>query len=474
MCIMSGQYVHNFGTYSLMGPSPDWLPSLFTHARRHGYRTGMAGKTHTPTGWLGKDCDDIGDGYGYETQLTPENEDRQFGLQGLTPDDYDRYLEELGLADQRDDKILPGQFERAGHKWSQGIDACPGRLPKEHTIEGWSAMRCERFIEESHAQGQPFCYWMTVPHPHQAYAPAQEFWDLYDESALTLPPNADNPFEGRHPAAVAHRASIQDDDWWKLYDPKDWQTARRRVLHGYYGCVSQVDYAVGRVMAKLDELGIRDNTIVVYTTDHGEFAGEHGLVEKAHGIGFRCVTRIPMIWSAPGRLPEGVARDELVESVDFLPTVCRLAGLEEPDWVDGLDISGLLAEGGDLRDVAVTEHTLSKTIHTRRWKLTQYLPETQDGKDFGELFDIENDPWELRNLYFDPGHQQVVHDLRFRLYQWLVRTTRHVAVAPVAPGAAQGDPPRSWDLAGDLREADGKVGQRVVRRVIDELGVRYL
>ncbi|MBN2583079.1 MAG: sulfatase-like hydrolase/transferase [Planctomycetes bacterium] len=474
MCIMSGQYVHNFGTYSLMGPSPDGLPSLFSHVRRQGYRTGMAGKTHTPTGWLARHCDDVGDGYGYEQHLTPETADRQFGLQGLTPDDYDRYLEELGLADQRDDKILPGQFEKAGHRWSQGVDACAGRLPKEHTIEGWAAMRCERFIEDAARDGQPFCYWMTVPHPHEAYAPAREFWDLYDEATLELPPNADNRLEGRHPAAVAKQRSQQGDDWWRLFDPKDWESARRRVLRGYYGCVSQVDYAVGRVMAKLDELGLRDNTIVVYTTDHGEFAGEHGLIEKAPGIGFGCVTRIPMIWSWPGRLPEGTVRDELVESIDFLPTVCRLAGLDEPDWVDGLNIADLLARGGEVREVAVTENPLTKTIHTRRWKLTQYLPETQGGRDFGELFDRQNDPWELRNLYFDPEYREVVGELRFRLYQWLVRTTRNVSINPVAPGPA-GDPtPRSWDLAGDLRDGDGKVGRRVTRRLIDEQGVNYL
>ncbi len=474
MCILSGQYAHNFGSYGLMGPSPNWLPSLFSHARRQGYRTGMAGKIHTPSGWLGKDCDDVGDGYGYEDPLTTENAESQFGLQGLTPDDYDRYLARLDLADQRDDRILPEQFEKAGHKWSQGIDARPGCLPKEHSIEGWAAMRCEQFIDRAYTLGQPFCYWLTVPHPHQPYAPAQEFWDLYDGQSLSLPPNADDPLDGRHPASVARQAWLHEDTSWRLYHPMDWESARRRVLRGYYACVTQVDYAVGRVMAKLDALGIRENTIVLYTTDHGEFAGEHGMVEKAPGIGFRCVTRIPMIWSFPGHLPEGAVREELVESVDFLPTVCHLAGMAEPNWVDGIDVSDLLARGGDVRDVAVTENPLTKTIHTRRWKLTQYLPETQGGEDFGELYDQLNDPWELRNLYFEPEYRSVVQDLRFRLYQWLVRTTRNVTVNPVAPGPAGERRPRSWDLAEDLRADDDKLTRRATQRVIDELGVLYL
>jgi choline-sulfatase/uncharacterized sulfatase len=474
MCITSGQYVHNFGAYGLMGPAPHWLPSIFSHAKKHGYRTGMAGKTHTPSGWLGRHCDALGDAYGYETPVTPDNAGRQEGLQGLAGTIYDRYLDAKGLLDRRDDRILPAQRRRSGVSNGQGIDACPSDLGEDDTVEAWTAAFTCDFIAQAHRDATPFCFWMTVPRPHVTYAPARRFWDLYDESALTLPPNAGDRMEGRTPAARDIQGFFQRNANWRLFDPKDWEATRRRVLRGYYGCVSQVDDAVGRVLARLDELGLRENTIVVYTSDHGEFAGEHGMVEKAPGIGFRCVTRVPMIWSWPGHLPAGAVREELVESVDFLPTVCALAGIEAPNWVDGLDISGVLRRGGEVRELAVTENPLTRTVHTRRWKFTQHLPETCEGRDFGELYDLQADPWEMRNLYFDPDHQAVVHDLRYKLYQWLVRTTRTVTVHPVAPGPAGEATPRNWDLAGDLRGDDGKIGRDVIDRIIRQQNTRYL
>ncbi len=449
MCIMSGQYVHNFGYYGLGGHSPRWLPHLFKHVKEQGYRTGMAGKIHTPAGWLSDHCDFVGDGYGYEVMLRPWNTHLQRGIQGLRGNHYDLYLQEEGLLDKRDDQPWEGN--------DVYLDARCSHLPEDHTVEAWSAKCANDFIGQAHRNDTPFCFWMTVPRPHQCYTPSKAFWELYDQDDLTLPPNADATLEGRHPVMRRRQHDIQNNKDGRL-EPDDWNSYRRRVLRGYYGCVSQVDDAVGRVLDKLDELGIRDNTIVVYTTDHGEFAGEHGMVEKAPGIGCRCVTRIPYIWSWPGHLPEGVVRDNMVESVDFLPTVCSLAGLSMPDWVDGIDITDSLTRGADMKDMAVTENPYAKTIHTKKYKLTQYLPEMQGGDDFGELFDVEDDPWELKNLYFDPEHQGIVHELRHRLYNWLIRTTRQKTINPTAMNPDGRTCGRYWDLADDLRDEDGKLG----------------
>ena len=90
---------------------------------------------------------------------------------------------------------------------------------------------------------------MTMPHPHQTCAPSRRFWDMYDPDRLTLPSNADDPMEDRHPLARQARAAFRDTAGWCLYEPSDWDSVRRRVLNGYYGCVSQVDDAVGRVLA---------------------------------------------------------------------------------------------------------------------------------------------------------------------------------------------------------------------------------
>jgi len=474
MCLMSGQYVHNFGYYGLMGPAPRNLPNLFAHFRQAGYRTGMAGKTHTPSGWLGPHCDDLADGYGFEQEYLPGLSHLLEGLQGLSLNEYATELAQAGLLQDRDDKILQEWHEqKQGHASGQGLDARPSRLPAHWSFEAWTARKVSGFIAKSQAAGQPFCYWMTLPRPHQTYAPAREYWDLYQTDELVLPPNADDPMQDRHPAARRLQENFQTSQDWMIFEPKTFAAARRRVLHGYYANVTQMDAAIGEVLATLDTLKIRDNTIVVYLSDHGEFAGEHGMIEKAPGIGFRCVTQIPLIFSWPGQLPQGKTCDELAESIDVFPTLCRLAGIGQPDWIDGQDLTATLHEGLPVHEVAVTEHALTKTIHTKRWKLTQYLPELCAGQDFGELYDHEADPWELHNLYFDPEHQAVVRDLQQKLYAWLVRTTRPVTVH-TKPAFADGEHENTWDDPGPLLARDGKARKEALTNLLQLSYLNYL
>ena len=128
-----------------------------------------------------------------------------------------------------------------------------------------------------------------------------------------------------------------------------------------------------------------------------------------------------------------------------------------------------------LRWSGSTENPLTKTVHTKRYKFTQCLPEMCDGKDFGELYDLENDPWELHNVYFDPEYQSVVQELRYKLYCWLVRTQRHITVNPTAPDKAWKDQwGRNWDLAADLYDEDGKLGFSFIEKLIEHGWMNYL
>ena len=472
MCYMSGQYVHNFGYYGLMGRKPENLPNIFQYLKRFGYKTGMAGKIHTPAGWLSEHCDFVADGYGCETPLKKGRSSRFESTKGAPGDEYELYLSEKGLADKRDDIVIPELRGRRGYQGGQGLDARPSELPLDDTFEAWTAKRTIDFLDQAHEEKVPFCFWMTVARPHETYLAAKEFWDMYDEKKLTLPPNSEDDMSLRHPNTRRMHENFKNSKDWRIYKPDDWDSVRKRILHGYYACVTQVDDAVGRVLKKLDKLGMRENTIIVYATDHGEFAGEHGMIEKAPGIGFGCVTRIPYIWSWPGHIPEHVVRDALVETVDFLPTVCSLAGLPAPNWTDGFDITGVLEKGADVREIAVTENPLSKTVMTKKFKLTQYPPEMCDGADFGELFDLKDDPWELNNLYRDPAHKEIIHDLRYKLYLWLIRTTRHVTVSPSALGH-DGKSWINWELA-DICDDDNKVGRDLIKRLIDYPWLNYL
>lgn len=439
---LSGQYPLNHGYYGLDGPPPSRIPSLFTAARAAGYRTGMVGKIHTPPGWLSRDCDVVRDGYGHEyapvrdLSLTPPE---ALGCWLEYPrDDYSEYLAGKGLRAERDDLFLQEWYAAHGSCAGQGLDARPSRLGAEDTFEAWAAGEAVRFLESS--ADAPFCLWASFPHPHPTYAPAAPFWELYD-GELPLPPSAHDALADRHPTLRAERAKQQQADW-AIFAPRDWEAASRRVLRGYYGCVSQMDDAVGRVLAGLDALGLRENTIIVYGSDHGDFMLEHGLIEKAPGIGSRCVTQVPMLWSWPGYLPEGATRDALAEAVDVLPTLCALAGLPAPDWADGHDLSDVLAGTRDgVRDVAVTEGPLAHAIHTSRYTLVHYPAAMQGGQPFSELFDHETDPSERVNRIDDPAYQDIVHDLRARLLDWAFTHRRKTTLLPLltnTPTAADG------------------------------------
>ncbi|MGC9320492.1 MAG: sulfatase/phosphatase domain-containing protein, partial [Armatimonadota bacterium] len=140
------------------------------------------------------------------------------------------------------------------------------------------------------------------------------------------------------------------------------------------------------------------------------------------------------IWRWPGRFSAGHAADEIVESVDFTATVCALAGLPALETSDGRDISHLLhGESGEVHRCGVTEFAWSKSLRRGRWRLVYYPPEMfpeEYPEGFRELYDLESDPWEMQNLYFEPEHDEVVRELSDELLRWLITTTRPTTVHP--------------------------------------------
>jgi choline-sulfatase/uncharacterized sulfatase len=280
----------------------------------------------------------------------------------------------------------------------------------------------------------PFLVHTSFPRPHQCTSPSPEFWDLYDEATLTLPPNADYEMTGKAPHLRRSAEHWRSDDW-TLFEPHTFEAGRLRKLHGYLGAVSQVDHAVGLMLDFLRESGLAENTIVVYTADHGDYATEHGIMEKAPGICSDAITRVPQIWWAPGRLASGHVAPEIVESVDIPVTLCALAGMPPMETADGRAIDHLLrGEEGAVHRVGVTEFAWSKSVRKGRYRYVHYPPamfaDTYPA-GFGELYDLEVDPWEMHNLYFDLEYRAVVEELRYELVNWLITTTRPKTVLGV-------------------------------------------
>ena len=443
---LSGQYVHNHGYYGLSGPEPKHLPSLFGAFRDSGYLAAAIGKIHCPDNWVEGDTDACLEAYS--------------GPDGP----YARYLAGEGVLEDRDDDRLQ-EWASMGCA-SQGLDARRSRLAFEHSVEAWAARETMRFIDN--AGDKPFLIQCSLPRPHECYTPSEPYWSMYDEDTLTLPPNADYDMGAKPPHLRNVRAAQSADgaQMW-LFEPQNYEAGRRRVLRGYLGCVSQVDAAVGMLLDHLDARGLAEDTIVVYTSDHGDFAGEHGIIEKAPGIGADAITRIPSIWRWPTRIQAGRACEQLAEAVDLAPTVMQLAGLDALETFDGMSLTEQLAGGNEpLREVAVTENPWSKSIRTMRWRMVHYADELFPGQDVGELYDLENDPWEMENLYHHPEHRETVFDMRGRLVDWLMTTTRPTTFhPPLVPGERAA----SHHIA-----EDGKCLPDHIRRQAERGSVNYL
>ncbi len=451
MCFLSGQYAHNHGYYGLSGPNPHGLPSLLGHFRREGYGTSAIGKIHCPEYWIEDDAD-----------CFHETCDCSIGGRSKA---YVQFLHERGKLDLEDHIGLP-EF---GPRDRQSMEGRPSPLAFEESQEGWVADQTIAFMKRCAAEGRPFFAHASLPRPHQCTAPSEPFWSMYEGKALTLPPNADYDLAAARQAPHLIRGAAH---WrtgeWALLEPKTFEAARLRKLRGYLGAVSQVDHAVGRMVQALRDSGLAENTIVIYSADHGDYACEHGIMEKAPGICHDAISRIPFIWWAPGRIAAGHAAPEIVESVDVSATVCALAGTKPLATSDGRDLSALLKGGsGEVRRAGVTEFAWGKSLRKGEFRFVFYprdmFPkEYPDG--FGELYNLAEDPWEMRNLYFEPGCRAKVEEMKAELLDWLVVTTRAVSVHGVnshrSPPAGCGQAVQRY---GVWTYDDGKIGPADIR-----------
>jgi uncharacterized sulfatase len=366
------------------------LPHLF---RRHGYATARCGKIFhlgVPTGLESMDDPAAWDfGTPFKDER-PYPEARPSAVKVETgPKQGLRWTETTG----GDDDLVDGNFAKTAVEWLEKRD-----------------------------KTKPFFLAVGFHRPHLPLVAPAKYYDLYSSDDIKLSPEpaddeADIPLPARNGSVPGYAISSTPEQ-------------RRAAIRGYLACVSFMDAQAGRVLDALKRLGVSDNTIVVFSGDHGWHLGEHNLWHKRSV--FEESARVPFLIFAPGAKGNGQRSTSLVEMLDVYPTLCDLAGVPAPAVLQGKSLRPVLDDPkAAIHDAAFTQarrganaEYWGRSVRTARWRCTEW----DEGKNGIELYDHETDPSEFTNLANDPRHAAVLKELRALLAAKL---------PPIAPPAAK-------------------------------------
>jgi len=255
--------------------------------------------------------------------------------------------------------------------------------------------------------GEPFFLAVGFYKPHLPFNAPKSYWDLYGESDIEL---ADNPLAPRYSPVQAMHNWGELRNWYSGI-PKEGPLSdeqAKKLIHGYYACVSYVDAQIGKIMVELERLGLAGNTVVVICSDHGFHLGEHGLWCKH--CNFDRVIRVPLIVRAPGTGGGGIS-SSIVELIDIYPTLCDLAGIGRPGHAEGKSfVKALKDADAFIHEAAYSRYFDGETVVTHRYTYTEW---TKDGEiEASMLYDHENDPDETINVVNDPDYGDVVFKMK--------------------------------------------------------------
>lgn len=423
--IITGMYPSQHGAWALGTKLPEDVHVVGDDLRAAGYRTGLIGKAHfqpivgTPEFSSLESRETLDD-----LDFWRSFKDTFYGFQDIdlnrnhgnsgAGQHYALWLEEKGLTNWRN-YFKPSPATTNGFVW---------KLPEEYHYTSWIAERANARLEEYKKNGDTFFLWVSHPDPHGPNIAPERWAKMYPPENVVVP----SVTEGEHAKNPPHHQitqRVKPDR--SMYDEEGGSSCHgiHSHLHKHknaaqqvatlYGRVSMMDHYIGKTLDKLDELGLTDNTLVIFSTDHGDFFGQHGLRGKG-AFHYEDMIRIPFIACCPGMIEAGTRTDALVSLVDLAPTFLDAVGETIPRCMTGKSQRAVLDGSADqVRDhVIVENHHQPTTLHLKtyvndRYKLTVYY-----NQDYGELFDLEKDPEEVNNLWDDPGSQTLKQELMLK------------------------------------------------------------
>lgn len=358
----------------------DWvmLPEYFKH---HGYFTAGIGKIyHTDEGY----------------------ED---------PRSWDVEVPEYGKRPNMSEVVKWGDPDGPGDHTS---DWAWLKTPDAETPDGTVARKAVAMMEQAVEKGEPFFVGAGFRRPHAPYAAPEKYFELYPVQSMELPqPTPAGYYDSMLEAAINYPP------------PEEPMTdlEQRELTAAYRACISFVDAQVGVLLEAVDRLGLWDNTVILFVSDHGYHTGDHGGLWHKMSL-FEESTRVPLIVYAPGMQASGQATEQLVELIDFYPTLVSLTGLPDRKGLDGIDFSPVLDDPRHETKEAVfsvvsrsndpngnhakSKDYLGRSVRTARYRYTEW----DHGKRGVELYDHQTDPRELVNLADKPELASVQEHLR--------------------------------------------------------------
>jgi arylsulfatase A-like enzyme len=418
--LWSSQYAHTHGGRR----NETLMPATATHGfdiwKSSGYTLGLIGKNHCFDQQKDLDLFDV---WCPISHVGLNDNDPPRGMDWVRPKEAIDRAHEI----------------RRNMKWDNPkVATTVSEHPLDDTSTGLIAAQTEQFIEERGSDR--FILWVSFPDPHEPYECQRSYYDRIDDDDVVLPPQGPDEMEDAPTRnRILHRM---------LGLGVENHAVLREALKVYYANIRFIDDSVGRIVAALHKHALADDTIIVFCSDHGDFMGEHDMTCKG-GVFYDCLTRVPLVISWPGRVPQGQVESSMVSLIDVVPTLFALQGIDTPAQMQGTPLPG--ATQALPRDEVFSEYGAGgppfeeqdlekapepygyrtviqslkwreaegrrKMVRTERWK---YVHDSMGDRD--ELYDMHADPWELSNLEGVPGYETALDDMKKRLMDWAIRT----------------------------------------------------
>ncbi|HVX43707.1 MAG TPA: sulfatase-like hydrolase/transferase [Mycobacteriales bacterium] len=418
--LLTGLLPHAHGLWAngvALPGSPPMLGRLLADA---GYDCGLVGKLHLAACFGGRDETRHDDGFRFfEWAHDPSHSSPNNRYHTWIQENFP----ELWVEQQAADHGAEGTTYRVGDD-----------VPTEAHYSHWVAEQTIRYLQDERDPDKPFFFVSNFYDPHHPFVAPEEYVERFrgkvPEPIGPAVPTDDRPPIQRESSKASYAGNAPG---FQDYTPEQIQD----IVANYYAMVALIDDEVGRILRTLQEQGLAGDTLVIFTSDHGEMLGDHAQLLKGP-LFYEGAVRVPLVMRWPGELPAGVVRDDLVQFHDLFATCLSAAEVAAPAYTHAMDLLPVARGAGPGRPYAITEyrnsgHPYEPPVHAtmvrdERFKLVvHHGPPASERAGAGELYDLHDDPQELRNLWADPLHAATRAELTEQLLNVFVATENRTA-----------------------------------------------